>query len=88
MVHEYGELIAADAAGHILRTELLDQQGGHPRQHPVSDVMAPGIIDALELIHVNEKQGLIASLGKLHPFVLKGPPVIQPRQGIVGRLIG
>ena len=54
-LHHHHELVAPQAADRILPAHRLRQPGSHRAQQPVADVVAQGVVDALEAVQVDEQ---------------------------------
>ena len=63
-VEQRGEFIAAHARQQGLAAQAVLELLGDPAQHPVTGVMAKGVVDALETVqvHVHQRLGLVRAL--------------------------
>ena len=90
MVHagdDHGKFIAADPAHDIHGPEAPAQDAGHALEDAVADVVAVGVIDSLELVHIHDHQSAVCQIRVLEEHVI-GTAVIDPGQRIVHGLIG
>ncbi len=83
-----GELVAADPAGQVPRPDVGAEDPGHRLEHGVTEGMAAGVIDPLEVVevHQEERQPLAGAGGALHQLPdldVHGAPVEEP-----GELVG
>ena len=46
------EFIATIAAGNVLPSDVLPKQAGHFSQDRIPRCMAPGVVESLEIIHI------------------------------------
>ena len=53
---EHSEFLAADAPEEVARAQHLDGALGEDLEHAVADMMAVPVIDALEMIEIDEEQ--------------------------------
>ena len=76
------ELVAAEAGEQLSVAQVLAQSGTHPDQKLVPDVMAQAVVDLLELVKVQQQQGLASPLRGDARLPLGGEsqPVRQPSQ--------
>ncbi len=51
------ELVAAEARQHIAGPQHIAQAAGRLLQHPVADIVAEAVVDLLEAVEVEIKQG-------------------------------
>ena len=55
-IHAHEELIAAHAGHHVLATHAFLQLRGEVLEHPVSELMAPGVVGLLEEVQVAQQK--------------------------------
>ncbi len=68
--------------------KLGHQQLGHPAEHAISHRMPPAVVDALEVIHVEQQQPVgCRALFQLGTTLGEGPPVHDAGEGIVQQRI-
>ena len=85
------ELVAAHAHQQVGLADLRLQGGGHLLQHPVADEMAHGVVDRLEMIEVQRRQGerpavTAGLLDQGGDALLEHEPVGQAGEGVAPRL--
>ena len=54
--HDHHKFVAAQSEYEIRGAEAVFQHLGHPLEHQIAHVMAVGVVDTLELIHVHQQQ--------------------------------
>jgi hypothetical protein len=88
-VEEHRELLAAVARGEVLPAQRVLQGGGHPDEHRVADLVRVGVVDALEVVDVQQGDGEGAALRR-PPVQLRveGAAVRQTGEPVVRRLVG
>jgi len=90
-IDQYHELIAAHPADRVCVAQRARHARGHCSQQPITDFMAEGIIDVLEIIEVDVERGAhrpVAAVAgqKLIDAVHDQSSIRQARQGVMERL--
>ena len=81
--HQHGELIAADSADIVIRTERPSKQFCDVFQHAVTDLMSITVVDRLESVNIHQQQQRQRVQVCLGNHLLISRPVVKPREGIV-----
>ena len=90
--NQHGKLIAANAAGHVLRPLQLAQLVSKHLQHRVAFRMSPEIVNRLELIEAKiedaeSRTGLLKLTESLFTDIIKTAPVTKLRETVSHRHI-
>ena len=80
--HHDRKFIAADPAENIDRTEAAAQDIRHALQHAVAHGVTVSVVDALEVIDVDQDEGHVLRIRALHQKVI-GTAVKKPGQRVV-----
>ncbi|MCY1510187.1 hypothetical protein D9M68_445570 [compost metagenome] len=85
---QYAELVAAQACDHVLATQHAAHALGHHLEQLVAGVVAEAVVDALEVVDVEEHHGQrLLELGVVEQFfaevVVEGAAIGQVGQGVV-----
>ena len=57
-----GELVAAEAADDVCRSDPVAEKRREPREYLVADGVAECVVDALEMVHVDDQDGALAAI--------------------------
>ena len=90
-LHEHGELVAAEARDHVLLAHGAHEPGRDAAQQLVADRVAERVVDALEVVEVDEHHGDLvraARLERLAHALGEQRAVGEPGQRIVVGLMG
>lgn len=87
---DHRELLAADAGDHVELTLVLVQDAGRALERGIADVVAPAVVDLLEVVDVpdHHRDAALAAPGALELEVeqfAKATPVEQPRERVGAR---
>ena len=90
VLEQHGELVAAEAGHRVAVPGRLDQALRAPVQHAVADGVAVGVVDALEVVEVDEDHGDAAAVPLAHGHgmldaVAEQRAVGEERQRVVQR---
>ena len=85
--HDHGELLAAVATGDVLAAHLGLDQPAHLGEQRVTGRMAVGVVEALEMVHVEHQHrqrqpAALAALQFAGEVLLEIPAIEQARQRI------
>ena len=87
LVEQHAELLAAPPRGHVTRTRGVLEAARDLAQHEVADLMPLRVVDALEVVDVDERDRRPrGGAGQAHPQYLREMPAVEQfREGVHAR---